>query len=146
MDAHGTQKGLLSNGTACVCVPQNHFDWEIMQERLYFETNQEALANETKWIQTQITSDSVGGGITVSFFNKIANCHGGSGEPLLVKGIDFIAVHGCHCDALATCVTLVTTLSIALSRISLSIFLFRFVPGFVRAYIVAVLIAVLAHV
>ena len=94
------------------------------------------------WIKAKITSDSVGSGITVNL-NKIAKCHGGSGEPLLVKGIDFIVFHGCHCDALVTCVTLVTTLPIVLSRISLSIFLFRFgLSEIVAADVVAVRIAV----
>ena len=77
--------------------------------------------------------------------NKIANGHGGSGEPLLVKGIDFIGFRWCHCDTLATCVTLAITLSIALSRVSLSIFLFLFGPGFARAYAVVVLVAVRTH-
>ena len=72
-------------------------------------------------VQVQITSDSVGSVITVNL-NKIANRHGGSGEPLLVKGVDLIIIHGCHCGTLITCVTLVFALLISLSR-----FLFLFV-------------------
>ena len=138
MNAHGTQQGLLSNGTARVCIPPNHFDREINQERLYFESNQEALANESEWIQAYISSNSIGSGITARL-NKIANGHGGSWEPLLVKGIDLVVVHGCHCGTLVDCIILVTTLSIALSRISLSRFLFLYFLSDIVAVRIAVL-------